>query len=162
MFPRRALPFLLAVLLPGCGACDAYDPVEKPVRSVPIETLDGVPVDLAALKGRPLVVHFWLPSCHVCAREVPALMDARRSAADTDVQFLAVSIDPDVPSIRSRARALGLDLPLYVARGEVLGPMYVADAPSTVFIDRAGIIRAAVNGARDAAFLRRRIRDLLE
>jgi thiol-disulfide isomerase/thioredoxin len=158
----RFLPLLFLFRLSGCGACDAFDPVDQPVRSIPIETLDGAPVDLAALRGQPLVVHFWLPSCHVCAREVPALMEASRTEAGRAARFLAVSIDPDVPSIRSRARTLGMDLPLYVARGEVLGPMHVGDAPSTVFVDRDGVIRAAVNGARDAAFLGRRLRDITQ
>lgn len=154
---------VLAVLLgaPACGACDAYSPVEQPLRSIPVGTLEGAPVDLASYRGRPLVVHFWLPHCGVCAAEVPALMEARRAFADTDVVLVAVSVDPDVPSIRERSARFGLQAIHLVAQGEVLGPAHVGAAPSTVFVDRQGIIRAAVNGPRSAAFLKRRIRDIL-
>jgi len=146
----------------ACGACDAYDPVNLPAPSIDAVTLEGAAVDVADYRGHPLVILFWLPHCHVCAREVPAFMAARQQAANTDVVFIAVSIDPDVESVRSRARRLGLDVPLLIARGEALGPMHVAAAPSTVFIDRNGIIRAAVNGPKDADFLQRRVRQLLE
>ena len=149
-------------LLPGCGACDAFDPVDAPAPNIPLETLDGETVELSSFRGRPVVVHFWLPSCHVCIREFPDLLEARSKAQENDVAFLAVSIDPDADNIRSTAKRLGVDMPLLVARGEVLGPMYVGAAPSTVFIDRDGTIRAAVSGARTTAFHTRRIRDLMD
>lgn len=159
----RQATIILCMLgtLNACGILDAYDPVDAPAPSIAIETLDGTRVDLAALRGHPVVVHFWLPWCHVCASEVPALNEVARNS-DADVRFLAVSLDPDIESVRSRANRFGLSLPLVVARGEVLGPMHVAAAPSTVFIDRNGLIRAAVNGPRDVAFLSRRVREIVE
>lgn len=144
------------------GACDPVNRVGMPAPDIPIETLDGEKLLLSSLTGSPVVVHFWLPSCHVCAREFPVLEEVRREAADTDVRFLAVSIDPDRPNIRRRAQRLGVGMELLVAKGEVLGPMHVAATPSTAFIDRKGTIVATVNGAKKKAFFERRIRELLE
>lgn len=150
---------VVAALLPACGACDAYDAVEQRLPSLPVSTLDGRPVDLAG-SGQPTAVLFWLPHCGVCANNVPQFMEAVRATQDQDVRVVAVSMDPDLPSIRERSARLGLDVEQLVATGEVLGPSHVAAAPSAVFLDRHGVIRAAVNGPKDAAFYRRRLRQI--
>lgn len=157
MFPTM----LTAMLLGGCGACDAFEAVDGPAPNLELTTLAGAPFSLESLQGKPVVVHFWLPWCHTCATEVPELM-AAKEAAGPGVQFVAVSIDPDVESVRTRAALFGLDMTLLLAKGEVLGPMHVGAAPSTVYLDSHGVIRAAVSGPRDRAFHGRRIRALLE
>jgi hypothetical protein len=86
----------------------------------------------------------------------------RLDYADRDVRFVAVSIDPDVPNIRATAARLGLGMTQWVAEGEVLGPLHVARIPSTVFIDRTGLMVAAANGKQTPAFFKRRVEALLE
>jgi thiol-disulfide isomerase/thioredoxin len=41
-----------------------------------LQGLDGHPVDLAALRGRPVVVNFWATWCEPCVREFPLLAKA--------------------------------------------------------------------------------------
>ena len=86
----------------------------------------------------------------------------RLDSAGSDVEFVAVSIDPDVPNIRNTAARLGVGMTLWVADGEVLGPLHVAKVPSTVFINREGTIVAAANGEQKPDFVRRRVQALLK
>ena len=58
---RAALVLGLVLSVGGCGACDAYDPVERPAPDLKFRTLDGAEVSLSSLRGHPLVLHAWLP-----------------------------------------------------------------------------------------------------
>jgi cytochrome c biogenesis protein CcmG, thiol:disulfide interchange protein DsbE len=69
--PRTAPPSAPA-------AAQAYPP-GTPAPPLRLPGLDGGRVDLAALRGRPVVVNFWATWCEPCVREFPLL----RAAATT-------------------------------------------------------------------------------
>jgi hypothetical protein len=45
---------------------------------------------------------------------------------------------------------------------EVLGPLGVSSVPSTVFVDRSGVIVAAANGPKPLASLRKKTEEILQ
>ncbi|HSP81873.1 MAG TPA: hypothetical protein VLQ93_25355 [Myxococcaceae bacterium] len=49
-----------------------------------------------------------------------------------------------------------------LATGEVLGPLFVREVPSTIFVDAQGTIVAAASGPREHSFLSKRTRELLD
>jgi cytochrome c biogenesis protein CcmG/thiol:disulfide interchange protein DsbE len=59
---------------PPTGAV-AYPP-GTPAPALRLPGLDGGQVDLAALRGRPVVVNFWATWCDPCVREFPLLRAA--------------------------------------------------------------------------------------
>jgi thiol-disulfide isomerase/thioredoxin len=67
-------------------AAKAYPP-GTPAPALRLQGLDGRPVDLAALGGRPVVVNFWATWCEPCVREFPLL---RQAAATHTRDRLAV------------------------------------------------------------------------
>jgi peroxiredoxin len=62
-------------------------PPGTPAPALRLEGLDGGRVDLAALRGRPVVVNFWATWCDPCVREFPLL---RQAAATHRPDRLAV------------------------------------------------------------------------
>jgi len=59
-------------------AAQTYPP-GTPAPALRLPGLDGGQVDLAALRGRPVVVNFWASWCDPCVREFPLLRQAAGS-----------------------------------------------------------------------------------
>jgi thiol-disulfide isomerase/thioredoxin len=124
-------------------------------RDAPIELagtdLDGKDLDLADLRGKPVVVNVWWSQCPPCRVEQPDLNEA---AADlgTKVTFLGINIrDSSVDSARSYVRGFDVPYPsIYSADGSALlpfaGTLNPRSIPSTVVLDADGRIAASVQG----------------
>ncbi len=93
----------------------------------------------------------------------------RREYEPKGVAFLALSLEPDEQEVLEAANRLGLEMPVAIVEGEVLGPLGVNQVPSTVFVDREGTIVAAARGTivaaasgdRSRSFFERRVKALL-
>ena len=80
------------------GAAQAEAIVGQPAPALVAPMLDGKSFDLAALKGKVVVVHFWATWCPACREEMPALEAVWRQYHGKGLEVLAVSAD------RPRAR----------------------------------------------------------
>ncbi|HSL75660.1 MAG TPA: TlpA disulfide reductase family protein [Candidatus Limnocylindrales bacterium] len=117
--------------------------IDHPAPDITGTTLDGVPFDLASLRGRPVVVNFWGPSCIPCRDEFPQFireLDAR--AADGLAIVGVLTDDPPEPARRFVAEYKAT-WPTVVDPDESIKRTYrVVARPFTWFIDRTGVIRA--------------------
>ncbi|MHB8872329.1 MAG: TlpA family protein disulfide reductase [Myxococcaceae bacterium] len=93
---------------------------------------------------------------------MPELEKVRQQYEGQGVGFLALSLEPDAEVVAAAAARFGVTMKVAVAEDEVLGPFGVNQVPSTIFIDRDGLIVAAASGERSRAFLERRVKALLE
>ena len=92
---------------------------------------------------------------------MPELEALRSEYEARGVGFLALSLNPSEVRNRRTAAELGVHMTVATAKGEVLGPLRVSTVPATVFINREGVVVAAVNGERSRAFYARRLEALL-
>jgi peroxiredoxin len=117
-----------------------------------VTDVDGATFSLADQIGHPVVLHFWATWCKPCRSELPALAAAYRKLADSDVRFVAISIDRKVSVEAIRTLARQYDLPFTVAlasSGNVSERYWSWGIPVTYFIDRDGRLRERFRGSRD-------------
>ncbi len=119
-------------------------------------TLDGAAFDLASLRGHPVIVNFWGPSCVPCRDEFP-LLGAKLAQHGADgLEIVGVLTDDPVVPAREFVAQYGATWPTVVDPEQSMKASYrVAGRPQTYFIDAAGVIQSIQIGElQDADFER--------
>jgi cytochrome c biogenesis protein CcmG/thiol:disulfide interchange protein DsbE len=106
-------------------------------------TLDGKPFDLVSLRGRPVVINFWGPTCVPCTEEFPLLkMKLAEHAADT-LAVVGILTDDPPDLARTFVANQGAEWPTVIDPNGALKAAYqVLGRPQSYFVDRAGILRS--------------------
>jgi cytochrome c biogenesis protein CcmG/thiol:disulfide interchange protein DsbE len=119
-------------------------------------TLDGMPFDLASLRGRPVIVNFWGPSCIPCRDEFPLFKAKLQEHAPDGLAIVGVLMDDPVAPARDFIAAYGATWPTVEDPSGSIKAAYRAVArPQSYFIDPAGILRQIqVGEVTDADFER--------
>ena len=122
------------------GVSQALAAGKKP--SAPSFTLPrlsgGGKVQLAALRGKPIVLDFWASWCVPCIHESSRLQAAHRKYGDR-VSFLGVDTKDYGPDARAWQRKHGITYPsVHDGDGTVLSRWGGLPIPKIFFIDRRG------------------------
>lgn len=127
-----------------------------PAPQVNFVTLQGDKVALAALHGKVVLINFWATDCTVCLKEMPAMAATYRKyqARGLDAVFVAMPYDrPDYVLAYARAEALPFKVALDV-QGEIARAFGgVKGTPTTLLIDKRGLIVERILGEPDFARL---------
>jgi cytochrome c biogenesis protein CcmG, thiol:disulfide interchange protein DsbE len=134
---------IIAIVLFAQGSAPGSPVAEgRPAPAFAGTTLDGEALSLADLRGRPVIVNFWGPSCVPCRDEFPlfrAKLDAH--AADGLAIVGILMFDPPAPA-RDFIADHGASWPTIDDPEGTIRAAYRAIArPQTYFIDRDGVIR---------------------
>lgn len=129
----------------GIESCpDASAPTEAPegLPDVTLPCLGGGPdVNLAGLRGSPMVINFWAQYCGPCRRESPVLQGFHQSAGD-DVEVIGVDWQDTRPGWAiGFADELGITYPqLADPDAATRAPLNIQALPMTVLVDADGTI----------------------
>jgi len=130
--------------------------LDEPAPAIVGTTLDGEPFDLSALRGRPVVVNFWGPSCVPCRDEFPLLIEKQAEHAAEGLAIVGVLTDDPPEPARDFVAEYGATWPTVDDPDRSIKSTWrVAARPQTYFVDAEGVIRAIQIGeVRDADFER--------
>ena len=100
-------------------------------------------LSLADHQGKVVLLSFWASWCGPCRVEIPALDKAWEQYKDKDVLFLGVSLDDHPAEAEVFLRNLPVSYPMVIDAGGVrtTDSWWVASLPTTVIIDKGGVIR---------------------
>jgi cytochrome c biogenesis protein CcmG/thiol:disulfide interchange protein DsbE len=128
----------------------------KPVPNVAGTTLDGQTFDLTTLRGHPVVINFWGPTCVPCRTEFPLLKAKLAEHAKDGFVVVGVLTDDGPDLARTFVADEGATWPTVIDPGAAIKAIYhVIGRPQSYFVDRSGILRSIQIGeVRDPDFER--------
>lgn len=169
--PRAALHAAVAALafasvVPTAFAAEEkYELVGQPAPDLVARGLTGENVRVSEHRGEVVVVSFWSGSCNTCRAQLEALDRISKTYASAGLTVIGVNLDDNVVRAEKFARAQNVQFQLLVATAKSTGHDYRVDRlPMLVFVDRAGVLRAAHREfkKRDEAIYVRELRTLLD
>ena len=121
----------------------------KPAPLFTLPTLDGSrTVSLADLRGKIVLLNFWASWCPPCVEETPDLAAAYTALADPDVVFIGIGLQDTNANLRKFADENNIPYLVVEDPDGKVGDAYgIRGMPTTIYIDRDGVVRSIVNGA---------------
>lgn len=156
---RRALLTGAAALCPGLWTGPGFAqsapkpvpwPAQRPTPPLVLPRWQGGSTDLAALRGRPVLLNFWASWCPPCVVEMPSLeLLATRFEAE-GLEVLAINFRETDATVRRFLEQTALSLPVLRDRdGGAAKAFGVRIFPSSIAIGRDGRARFSVTGEVD-------------
>jgi peroxiredoxin len=153
--------FCVMVAIVGAGGAAAPDILPVAGRSAvklgelapnfQLRDLDGHLVALSDMRGKVVLLNFWATWCGPCRVEMPAMEKLYRTFLRKDFEILAVSTDAQGEVVtRPFQQENRLTFPILHDADYIVGLTYGARTlPMTFMVDREGVIRHQIFGARD-------------
>lgn len=130
-----------------------------------LQTVDGRSItlsDYVADGGTPVVLNFWATWCPPCRVEMPYFENVH-NLYEGRVVVLGLNQAESAATIVDYARDHGLSYPLLVDQDMRANNLYgVLNLPTTIFIDRNGVVREVLIGTISQGVLEDRIKGLMK
>jgi len=106
--------------------------------------VDGAPVDLAALRGKVVLLDFWATWCPPCRAETPSIVATYRRLRERGFEIVGVSLDDDKGKLLDYMKQHGMAWPQHFDGGgwsnAVAKQFGITSIPAMWLIDRHGRI----------------------
>jgi peroxiredoxin len=115
----------------------------------------GAPASLANYRGKVVVMNLWASWCPPCRAEMPDLQSVAAEFARDDVVVVGVNQGESAQRASAFAQSLGIRFPIWIDDGQQYGRVYAAlGLPTTVVIDRDGVVESGFDGPMTIAQMR--------
>lgn len=129
-----------------------------------VQGVDSRSLQLADLRGHPVILNFWGVNCIYCRTEMPLLQRAYQQHQKDGLVILGIDAQADdASSISAFTAERAVSYPMYLEGRTDWSKLYKVDAlPESVFIDRQGVVRElAQQPFLDAGSLDQALRTIL-
>jgi cytochrome c biogenesis protein CcmG/thiol:disulfide interchange protein DsbE len=154
---------LLAVVLLSRAPATSPTAVGALAPDFSLADLDGNPIHLSELRGRPVVVNFWASWCGPCVEEFPLLREAAVEHAEDGLAIVGIVYDDRSEAARDFMRRNGATWPAAMDPGQRVAQAYgIIGPPETFFIGRDGTIVARQFGQFSAGSLDEKLAAIID
>ncbi|HTW85426.1 MAG TPA: TlpA disulfide reductase family protein [Candidatus Sulfotelmatobacter sp.] len=119
--------------------------VGRPAPNFVVDGLDGTPVSARRFRGRPLFINVFASWCGPCRIELPGIV---RSYARYGPRVAYLGVDEQEPpqTVSRFAHQMGMRYPLGIDQGQLEASYRAHQIPTSIFVDRRGVVRAYYKG----------------
>ena len=137
--------FLATILFLSTGA-SALE-IGKPAPDFTLKSISGANLNLTEQRGKIIVINFWASWCGPCRTEMPVLQTFYDKYKDLGVSVWGVNVEQENQAGRDFLADLNLTFPILFDASNTLSETYQVEAmPTTIIIDRDGLVRYAYKG----------------
>jgi peroxiredoxin len=112
-----------------------------------LEAPDGRVASLSDYGGSVVLVNFWATWCPPCRDEIPHFEEAYRAYKDEGLVVLGVNYQESAAEIEPFVEGLGITYPILLDESGMVAKEYRAvGLPTSVFVDRDGVIQVRHSG----------------
>lgn len=112
-----------------------------------LKAMSGENVRLSELRGQVVMINFWASWCGPCRQEMPHLEALHQRYEPLGFTLLGVNVEKERDKADQMLRDMTVSFPILLDSHNEVSKLYgVVAMPSTVLIDRDGIVRHVHNG----------------
>jgi peroxiredoxin len=131
-----ALAVMTAPMAVGAPSVGASAPAFE------LNALDGKQLGLNELHGQVVLINFWASWCGPCRTEMPRLDALYRKYRAAGVTLVGINVEPDSADALNYLKSTPVTFPILFDSDSKVSKLYeVAGMPSTVILDRKGMVR---------------------
>lgn len=123
--------------------------IGEPAPDFSLADLQGRLVQLARLRGAPVLLNFFKSDCSWCQVEMAKLAAVYRSNADLDLHVVGVAVGEEAAQAEQFARDKEMDFPVVADAGETGAAYGLERVPTLVLVDAAGIVAQVYEGSSE-------------
>ena len=133
------------------ASCSTDTPVK--LTNVTVQTIDGHPIDLAKIIGKPTAITFWATTCPGCVEEIPRMVALQKKFGPKGVQVIGMAMSYDsLSQLQAMVKEKNIDYTVWQDKtggaAAAFGPVRLT--PTFFVLDSAGVIRYQKIGPFDA------------
>lgn len=138
-------------------------PHTPPAPLMRLPDADGKTVDLAAYRGKVVLINFWATWCPPCRQELPSLSSLKKRFGSEALEIFAVNVGEDAETVFDFIGNPAFPV-LFDRDSKAMANWSVKVVPTTLLVDRQGRIAFRAVGGRefDAADIVALINQLLK
>ena len=134
------------------------------VLDLKLRDMNGVEVNLADFKGKPMLINFWATWCPPCLEEIPYFVELTEKYKKDGLVVLGISTDDTPDQLKPFAGNLKMNYPVLVGLDQpdverAFGAMWAI--PVTVFVKKDGNVCKEHKGTQTKEFFEQHIKALL-
>ena len=129
-----------------------------------LNTLNGSQMRLSDLKGKNVLINYWVTWCIPCMEEMPTIQKLYQEYAQKGLMVVSVNgiAQDELDKVTQTVTNLGLTYPIVLDENDTIYKSYwVSFLPTSFFIDEQGVIRHIKLGGASEEELRIKLDQLL-